>query len=113
MKLQDALILYSRTVTSDGAGGKIPGVLVKVCDLWGNVKPLTGMIAMSFQQLTGTQGFEIITRTDFDFEPDREYILGYEGIYGEKIMIIHSVQIDKYYTKFICKGENKTGVQYS
>jgi hypothetical protein len=111
MKLQDALILYTRIVTNDGAGGKIPGALVKVCDLWGNIKPLAGMIGMTFQQLTGTQGFEIVTRTDFDFEPNREYILGYEGIYGELIMIIHSVQIDKHYTKFICKSENKCPVQ--
>lgn len=111
MKLHDVVILYEREVTSDGAGGKIPGDLVEVTRLWSNVRPLTGMIGMQFQTLTGTQGFEIITRTDFDFVPDREYIVGFQGIYGERIMIVHSVQVDEYYTKIICRGENKCPVQ--
>jgi len=111
MKLQDRLILYTRTVASDGAAGKTPGVLVEVTRWWGNVKPLGGLIGMQFQAINGTQGFEIVTRTDFDFAPNREYIIGFESIYGEQIMLIHSVQVDKHYTKLICKSENKLPVQ--
>lgn len=113
MKLQDELILYERETTSDEAGGKIPGDLTKVCDLWGSVEPLTGMLAMSFQQLNGTQGFKITIRTDFGFETDRQYIIDYKGIYGERFMSINSIQIGKYYTKLICKSENKLSVQAS
>ena len=111
MKLQDRITVYTRTVAEDGAAGKTPGALVEVTKWWGNVTPLEGLIGMQFQAITGTQGFRITIRTDFDFPPNREYLLGYEGIYGELMMIIHSVQIDKHYTKFICKSENKLPVQ--
>jgi len=113
MKLQDELILYSRESSPDGAGGQTPEELINVMTLWGNVKPLVGAIGMSFQQMTGTQGFEIVIRTDFDFPPDRQYLVGYQGIYGEQIMLIHSVQIDKYYTKLITRSENKLPVSTS
>lgn len=111
MKLQDSLILYERSITSDGAGGKIPGALSEVAKLWGNVKPLSGFIGLTFQQMTGVQGFEIMIRTDFSFAPDREYIVAYEGIYGTQMMVIHSVEINKYYTKLTCKSENKLPTQ--
>ena len=111
MKLQDRMTLYSRTVTSDGAAGMTPGALVEVQKLWGNVKPLAGMIGMQFQMINGTQGFEVIIRTDFDFPPNREYILVHEGIFGNVQMLIHSVQVEKHYTKLICKSENKLPVQ--
>ena len=107
MKLQDELIIYEQASASDGAGGQTPGALVKVNDQWGSVKPLSGMIAMNFQQTYGTQGFEVTIRTDFDFAPERTYMIGYKGIYGEKILSIVYPLIDKYYTKFICKSENK------
>ena len=113
MKLQDRLILYERESTSDGAGGQIPGDLTQVAILWGKVKPLSGMIGMTFQQLNGSQGFEVIIRTDFDFAPDRKYMIGYQGIYGEHLFMIIYPEIDKYYTKFICKSENKLPVQTS
>lgn len=111
MKLQDRFILYSRNVASDGAAGMTPGTLTEVMKLWGNVKPLGGMIGMQFQMINGTQGFEIMTRTDFDFIPNREYILIHEGIHGNMQMLIHSVQVEKHYTKLICKSENKLPVQ--
>lgn len=111
MKLQDSLILYERPSVSDGAAGQIPSPLTEVMKLWGSVKPLSGFMALTFQQMTGVQGFEIIIRTDFDFPPDRKYMVGYEGIYGEQIMYVHSVEIGKYYTKLTCKSENKCTVQ--
>lgn len=113
MKLQDKLILYERESESDGAGGQTPGDLTAITELWGNAKPLSGMIAMTFHQLNGSQGFEVIIRTDFDFAPDRKYMIGYQGIYGEQTMLVHSVEIGKYYTKLICKSENKLPVQAS
>ena len=113
MKLQDTLTIYEQTSTSDGAGGQTPGVLTKVNDQWGSVKPLSGMIAMNFQQTYGTQGFEVTIRTDFMFEPDRTYIIGYKGIYGEQFLSIVYPEINKYYTKFVCKSENKLSVQTS
>jgi len=111
MKLQDELVLYEEASVSDGAGGQIPSEPREVMTLWGNVKPMTGFIGMSFQQMAGTQGFEIIIRTDFDFPPDRRYLVDYKGIYGDQRMIIHSVEINKFYTKLICKSENKLPVQ--
>ena len=113
MKLQDELVIYEQTSTSDGAGGRTPGVLTKVNDQWGLVKPLSGQIAMNFQQTYGTQGFEVTIRTDFDFAPERTYMIGYKGIYGERFLSIVYPVIDKYYTKFICKSENKLPVQFS
>jgi hypothetical protein len=111
MKLQDSIVIYERPSVSDGAGGQTPGALTVITRTWGQVKPLSGFMALTFQQMTGSQGFEIILRTDFDFPPDRKYMIGYEGIYGEQIMFVHSVQIDKHYTKLTCKSENKLPVQ--
>lgn len=113
MKLQDELIIYERISTSDGAGGQTPGSLTLVNTQWGAVKPLSGYIGMQFQQTYGTVGFEVTIRTDFTFEPDRTYIIGYKGIYGEQFLSIIYPLIDKYYTKFICKSENKLSVQTS
>jgi hypothetical protein len=111
MKLQDRVTIYERLSTSDGAGGRTPGTLSQVTWTWGNVKPMSGFIGMTFQNINGTQGYEVIIRTDFDFPPEKTYYLGYEGIYGEVLLLIHSVQIDKYYTKLTCKSENKPAVQ--
>lgn len=113
MKLQDELIIYERTSISDGAGGQIPGALTQVNTQWGSVKPLSGYIGMQFQQTYGTVGFEVTIRTDFDFEPDRTYIIAYKGIYGDQYLSIIYPEIGKYYTKFICKSENKLPVQIS
>ena len=87
MRLNERLILYERATASDGAAGKTPGVLTEVTRLWGKVTPLGGLIGMQFQQINGTQGFEIITRTDFDFVIDREYIIVFEGIHGDQQML--------------------------
>lgn len=113
MKLHDELILLERESVSDGAGGKTPGQLTKICDLWGAVKPLSGFIGLSFQQMTGVQGFEVMIRTDFTFAPEREYILIHKSIYGDKAMMIHSTEIGQYYTKLTCKSENKLPTGYS
>jgi len=107
MKLQDALILYSEASVDDGAGGKIPSTPVEVARLWGNVKPMGGMMAMTFQQMHGTQGFVVWVRSDFERVPDRKYLIKYEGIYGDIWLSIVSTEIDKHYTKFTCKSENK------
>jgi len=113
MKLQDELIIYEQISASDGAGGRTPGALTKVNDQWGDVEPLSGQIAMNFQQTYGTQGFKVTIRTDFDFAPERTYMIGYKGIYGERLFSIVYPLIDKYYTKFICKSENKLPVYTS
>ena len=65
-------------------------------------------MAMQFQQMYGSQGYEVTIRTDFDFQPDRTYMIGYYGIYGEMILSIVYPLIDKHYTKFVCKAENRT-----
>lgn len=111
MKFQDRISVNTRNTTPDGAAGQTPGSLTEVTKIWGQVKPLAGLIGMQFQAITGTQGFEILLRTDFDREINREYILVHEGIYGDKLMLIHSVQINKHYIKLICKSENKAAVQ--
>lgn len=113
MKLQDYLILYEQVTESDGTGGQRLSDPVEIGRLWGNVKPLTGNIAMTFQQLTGTQGYEVTFRTDFERKPDRVYYLEYEGIYGNVKLFIHSVQVDKHYTKLICKSENRLPVEHT
>ena len=113
MKLQDELILYDQKSVSDGAGGRTPSPLTEITKLWGNVKPLSGGMGLTFQQMNGTQGYEVIIRTDFERLPDRNYIIGYNGIYGEMLLFILYPMIDKHYTKFICKGENKLPVGFS
>jgi len=112
MKLHDELIVYEQVTVSDGAGGKAPGDLTEVTRLWGAVKPLSGMMAMTFQQTYGTQGFEVIIRTDFLFAPDRTYMIEYKGIYGNQIFSIAYPIIDKHYTKLICKSENKYPLKF-
>jgi len=113
MKLHSELILYEQSSVSDGAGGMTPSPLTEITKLWGSVKPLSGSIGMNFQQTYGVQGYEVTIRTDFDRSPDRNYILGYNGIYGEKNLFIVYPLIDKHYTKFICKGENKLPTESS
>ena len=107
MKLQDELILYEQASVSDGAGGMTPSPLTEITKLWGSVKPLSGSMGLQFQQMNGVHGYEVIIRTDFDRLPDRNYIIGYKGIYGELSLFIIFPMIDKHYTKFICKGDNK------
>jgi head-tail adaptor len=107
MKLQDEIKLYSRAATSDGAGGMTPGALTEEYSLFADVKPMSGSIGMQFQQLTGTQGYEVWIRTDFDREPKRGYIVRYSGIYGDLDMVIQSVGVYKNKTKLICQSENK------
>lgn len=113
MRLHDSLILYSEASVDDGAGGKTPSAPVEEARLWGNVKPLGGMMGMTFQSLTGVQGYSVTVRTDFDRRPDRKYLIKYEGIYGDLWLTIHSVEVDRFFTKFICKSENATPVRYS
>ncbi len=105
--MNDEIQLYSRTAVSDGAGGKTPGTLTEEYSLFANVKPMSGSIGMQFQQLTGKQGYEVWIRTDFDREPEREYIVRYSGIYGDLDMVIQSVEVYKNKTKLICQSENK------
>ena len=113
MRLQDELILYEQKSVSDGSGGMTPSPLEEVAKLWGNVTPLSGMVGLNFQQMNGVQGYEVTVRTDFERLPDRNYVFGYNGIYGETMLIIVYPLIDKYFTKFICKGENKLPVGFS
>jgi hypothetical protein len=107
MKLHDELILYQRVFTSDGAGGGTPGALTKIASPWGNVRPMSGFIALQFQQLTGSKGYEVWIRTDFDLKPDRGYIVTYSGIYGDLNLIIQDIDVYKHMTKLTCKSENK------
>jgi len=106
MKLHEYIYIYEESATSDGAGGKESGTLTEQYRLYAKVRPLGGLIGMQFQQLTGSQGYEVWIRTDFDRKIKRDYIVRYEGIYGNIDMTIQSVEIDKYYTKLICKSEN-------
>ena len=52
-----------------------------------NVKPMSGFIGMNFQQTYGTQGFTIIIRTDFSFEPDRKYIVAHDRYLWNEIYV--------------------------
>jgi hypothetical protein len=53
------ITIYERASTSDGAGGRIPGSLSLVTTTWGKVKSLSGFIGMTFQNINGTQGYEV------------------------------------------------------
>jgi len=107
MKLHDYIIIYERETTDDGAGGKEPGDLDEKYQCYANVKPLSGLIGMQFQALTGSQGYDIWIRTDFDRKVQRDYIVRYQGIYGDLDMVIQSVAAGKHFTKLTCKSENK------
>jgi len=113
MKLQDELILYEQKSVSDGAAGMTPSPMTEITKLWGSVKALSGSMGLNFQQMNGVQGYEVVIRTGFDRRPDRNYIIGYNGIYGELHLFIVYPIIDKHYTKFICKGENKIPTEFS
>lgn len=106
MKLHEYIYFYDRAAASDGAGGKEPGSLTLIAEMYADVKPMSGLLGMQFQQLRGSQGYEVHIRTDHDREPERDYLVRYEGIYGNIDMVIESVQVGKTYTKLICRGEN-------
>jgi SPP1 family predicted phage head-tail adaptor len=106
MKLNDYIIIYERASVSDGAGGMTPGALTEKYRCYANVKPMGGMLGMTFQQQTGSQGYTVYIRTDFDREIDREYLITYQGIYGDINMVIQDVAPDRQYTKLTCKRES-------
>ena len=106
MKLNDYIKISERASVSDGAGGKTPGALTELYECYADVKAMGGMIGMQFQQQTGSQGYTVWIRTDFDREIKKDYLITYQGIYGDLNMSIQGVEVDKNYTKLTCKREN-------
>jgi len=106
MILNEYIYFYERAAASDGAGGKEPGVLTLIAEMYANVKPMSGLLGMQFQQLRGSQGYEVHIRTDHDREPERDYLVRYKGVYGDIDMVIESVYVGRQYTKLICKSES-------
>lgn len=106
MKLHDLITLSSRESVSDGAGGQTPGELTELYELYANVKPMGGTLGLQYQQLTGTKGYEIWIRTDFDRKPDRGYIVTYQGIYGDLTLVIEDIDVGTRYTKLTCRDQN-------
>ena len=105
MILNDYIYFYERAAASDGAGGKEPGALTLISEMYASVKPMSGLLGMQFQQLRGSQGYEVVIRTDHDREPQRDYLVRYEGIYGDIDMVVESVNVERRYTKLICRSE--------
>lgn len=105
MQLNDYITISERAAVSDGAGGKTPGALTELFACHAQVKPMTGMIGMQYQQITGTQGYHVFIRTDFTREIKRDYLITYKGIYSDINMVVESIEIGRNYTKLTCKSE--------
>lgn len=105
MKLNDEITIYREDAVSDGAGGYTGEVTqVKITDMYAKVKAMSGSIALNYYQITGTQGYEVTIRTDFNLEPKRKYIIDYYDVYDTTRLIVNSIEIDVNYTKLICQS---------
>ena len=107
MNLHDEIRLYTQgNRTSDGAGGSIVE-RVNERPMFANVKPMSGNFAMNFQQLTGTKGYNVWIRTDFDRQPQTGDVVEYEGIYGKLDLLVHDINIGRTRTQLLCRSENR------
>lgn len=105
MKLNDEITLYREDAVADGAGGYTGEVTqVKIADMYAKVKPMTGNIALNYQQITGQQGYEVTIRTDFHLEAKRKYIIDFYDVYETVRLIVNSREIGVNYTKLICQS---------
>ena len=106
MNLREEIIMYKDVRASDGAGGTTT-TRTKVADLYADVKPMTGHMAMTFQQITGSQGYTVWVRTDFNRVIDTTYTLDWQGIHDTLTLAVNSVEMGLKFTKLICKNENR------
>ena len=106
MNLNERITIYEPSIESDGTGGQVK-TLNKVVECWANVKPMSGNLALNFQQLTGTQGYEVTVRTDFNIVFGIPYEIEWEAIHGTQKLLVNVVQQDKNYTILICRSENR------
>jgi len=102
MKLNDYIVIYERASVSDGAGGMTPGALTEKYQCYASVKAMGGMLGMQFQQQTGSQGYTVWMRTDFDREIQRDYLVTYKGIYSDLNLVIQNIEVENKYTKLTC-----------
>ena len=107
MNMHEQIRLYTQgNRVSDGTGGSRVS-RINEREIFANVKPMTGNFSMNFQQLTGTKGYDIWIRTDFDRQPQVGDVIEYDGIYGQIDMIVHDIEIGRTRTKLLCKSANR------
>lgn len=107
MNLDAEIRLYTQgNRTSDGSGGSFVEKLNER-KMFANVKPMSGNFSMNFQQLTGSKGYNVWIRTDFNRQPQTGDIVEYEGIYGTLNLIIHDINIGRTRTQLLCRSENR------
>ena len=107
MNLNDEITIYNQASrTSDGTGGSTT-TNVAVGKAFANVQPMTGNFAMNFMQLTGSKGYNVWIRTDFNRQPQVGQVIVYEGIYGNINLFVHDIEVGRTRTKLLCRGENR------
>jgi SPP1 family predicted phage head-tail adaptor len=104
MNLNEEITIKRDSRTSDGAGG-FTATTSTVADLWGKVETLTGSLALEFQQLTGSKGYNVWIRTDFDREIKTKDKVVWSSIYGDKTLTINDMDIGKNFTKLVCQDD--------
>ena len=107
MNMHDEIRLYTQgNRASDGTGGSTVE-RINERQIFAHVKPMSGNFSMNFQQLTGTKGYDVWIRTDFDREPKVGDVIEYEGIYGQIDLLVHDIEVYRNKTKLLCKSENR------
>jgi SPP1 family predicted phage head-tail adaptor len=107
MNMQDEIRLYTQgNRISDGTGGSTV-TRINERELFAYVKPMSGNFSMNFQQLTGTKGYEVWIRTDFDRQPQTGDVIEYEGIYGQIDFFVHDIEVGRTRTKLLCRSANR------
>ena len=105
--MHDEIRLYTQgNRISDGTGGSTVE-RINERKIFANVEPMSGNFAMNFQQLTGTKGYNVWFRTDFDRQPQIGDVVEYESIYGQIDMLVHDIDVGRTRTKLLCRGENR------
>ena len=110
MNLRESIVMYRDVRTSDGAGG-FTTVREEIGPLFADIKPLSvnrmAYLGLEFNQIKGTQMYEVWIRTDFDRIIDTTYLFVWEGIYGNLTLMVNTVELHRNKTKLICTYENR------
>lgn len=102
MNLNEEITIKRDNKTSDGAGGFTSTTSI-VADVWGKVESMSGSLALGFQELTGSKGYNVYIRTDFDREIKTKDKVVWSSIYGDKILTINDMDVGKNFTKLVCQ----------
>ena len=110
MNLREEITMYRDVRTSDGAGGYTT-TRTEVAELFASVKPLSlrsaASLGLDFNQLKGTQIYEVAIRTDFNRIPGATYSLDWKSIYGTLTLVVNSIELGLKFTKLICTHETR------